>query len=88
MTDIVTIRGEDLTEQMLEDYRPFVKDFEAYRAMIKREQERWGGKIVKIEHIPFPDGRPGIAEKRYYCEEGTDVPDRALYAIPQHVDSL
>ncbi len=81
-------RGADLTDQMLADFKPFVKDFAAFEKIVRECERDMGSPVIIIESYPFPDGRPGIMEKRYYFDEDTSCPDWEINAITSGVDSL
>lgn len=82
------MRGADLTAQMLKDFKPFVKDFTAFERVVRDTEKEMGSPVIIIESYPFPDGRPGVMEKRYYFEEDTSCPDWEINAIVSGVDSL
>ena len=83
----IVTRGADLTDQLLADFKPFVKDFAAFEELVRDHERDMDSPVVVIESYPFPD-RPGIMEKRYYFEEDMNCPDWELNAITAGVDSL
>lgn len=85
---IRTIRGDNLTQVMLDDFAPHLKDFESFRESVRRAEREYGCPVTRIEWIPFADGRPGIMEKRYFHEDDAICPDWELNAVIVGVDSL
>ena len=80
----------DLTEQMIADFTPYLKDPEDFRKRVYDRVKYYGRGVQKIMAVPYRDGRPGIAEKRYYLypEEGEDSHEWVLYAAMAGVESL
>lgn len=85
---IRTIRGDNLTQVMLDDFAPHLKDFESFRESVRQAEREYGCPVTRIEWIPFADGRPGIMEKRYFHEDDAICPDWELNAVIVGVDSL
>ena len=85
---ITTVRGEDLTQVMIDDYSPHLSDPDAFAESVRKDEKRYGCHVTRIECIPFPDGKPGIMEKRYYFEEESECPDWELNALVVGVESL
>lgn len=85
---IRTIRGDDLTKVMLDDFAPYLEDFEGFRESVRRAEMEYGCPVTRIEWVPFADGRQGIMEKRYFHEDDAVCPDWELNAAIVGVDSL
>lgn len=70
--------SEDLTQHMLNDFRPYARRFEDFERIVKKNVKRYGGGVQRIEIKHFPN-RPGIMEKRYFFP--CDGPDDPLYVL-------
>ncbi len=72
---------KDLTQQMLDDFKPYVRHFEMFKQGVLDDVEYFGGGVQRIIEVPFPN-RSGIMEKRYYFpEDGEDDPLYVLNAF-------
>lgn len=72
---------KDLTQQMLDDFKPYVRRFDDFKRIVFKNADIYGGGVQRIVEVPFPD-RPGIMEKRYYFpEDGEDDPLYVLNAF-------
>ena len=80
-------RGENLNQELLNDFRPFMKDLESFERMVKWLEEIMESPCTRIDSFPFHDGRPGIMEKHYYFGE-EDSYMLELNAIAANVESL
>lgn len=84
--------SKELTEQMFNDYKPYVKDFALFKQDVLAMAAEYGTDgVQRIDEVPFPDGRPGIMEKHYflfYDPEFPDYWDFTLNAVVCGVDSL
>lgn len=74
----------ELTERMIADYAPYLKDPEGFRREVE-EDVRESGEVVGIEDEVASDGSGDIIGRRYYFADGTDY-----YLTNAHagVDSL
>ncbi len=84
MTDNV-----NLTQQLIEDFRPYVKPeyMGSFIRGVHEDERLFGGPVTRIEEVPFPNGKPGIMEKRYYFGD-EEYPATVLDSIRCGVDSL
>lgn len=74
----------ELTERMIKDYSPYLKDPEQFRREVE-EDVRESGDVVRIEDEIAVDGSGAVIGRSYYFADGTDY---YLTNVHAGVDSL
>ena len=66
--------GENLTQQLLDDYRPYLKEdaFPGFEKIIHDHEDVCEGPVTRIEYFGFHDGSPGIHTIWYWFGGGYD----------------
>lgn len=76
--------SREKTMSMIDDFRRYVKDPEAFAVRAIEAAEEYGD-IIRVEETRDASG--SVIERRYYTDD-SDVPDYELNAIRVGVESL
>ena len=78
---VTTIVGDNLTQRLLDDYRPYLREssFPDFERLVRKDELIYGSPVTRIEMFGFHDGTPGYHTKWYWFGEyNPDCPDREL----------